>query len=121
MRLLSRRGETVQITRLLDYEFFNAVHAAEFTRAINKGAAQAALKRYDMDFREEVLELNTLELDASLELAKELTRKYTHTFGYRAFDVLHVATALLLDAELFLTFDRLQQKLALAEGLKSPW
>jgi len=38
--------------------------------------------------------------------------------GYRAFDVLHVATALTLSARVFLTFDGDQAALAKAAGLK---
>jgi len=38
--------------------------------------------------------------------------------AYRAFDVLHVATALTLGAKVLLTFDGDQAALAKAEGLK---
>jgi hypothetical protein len=39
--------------------------------------------------------------------------------GYRAFDILHVAAALLLEASDFLTFDAKQSRLALAVGLRT--
>jgi predicted nucleic acid-binding protein len=120
-RLIRRQSKTLQVTPFLDYEFYNALHAAEFTEALRKGSSQAALNRYRNDFSEGVLELSALELDACFEIAKELTRKYTASFGYRAFDVLHVAAALQMKAEMFLTFDRSQQRLALSEGLTSPW
>ncbi len=43
--------------------------------------------------------------------------KNTERLGCRAFDVLHVALALELECETFLTSDRIQRALARAEGL----
>jgi hypothetical protein len=40
--------------------------------------------------------------------------------GHRGFDILHVASALVVEAECFLTFDDNQRKLAQAEGLNVP-
>ena len=42
----------------------------------------------------------------------------TVTGGHRAFDILHVAAAVHLGADEFLTFDSNQRRLALATGLK---
>jgi len=52
--------------------------------------------------------------------AKRLSATYTLTGGHRGFDVLHVAGALKLGADQFLTFDGNQKKLAKAEGLVVP-
>ena len=43
---------------------------------------------------------------------------YTRANGHRAVDILHLATAIHLSAEEFLSFDGNQRKLATAEGLK---
>jgi predicted nucleic acid-binding protein len=51
-------------------------------------------------------------------LAERLSARHTGAHGHRAFDVLHVATALHLGAREFLTFDASQRKLAAAEKLK---
>jgi hypothetical protein len=40
--------------------------------------------------------------------------------GHRAFDILHLAGAFELEAEIFLTFDRNQAGLAKSLGLKTP-
>ncbi len=53
-------------------------------------------------------------------LAEELSAKHTETSGHRLIDILHVATALHLGAEEFLTFDSNQKLLAETEGLKVP-
>lgn len=53
-------------------------------------------------------------------LAEILSAKHTESGGHRFTDPLHVATALQLGAENFLTFDANQRKIALAEGMKAP-
>ncbi len=49
--------------------------------------------------------------------ARELSRRHAPSLGCRALDVLHVASALVLAADHFYTFDRDQAKLARASGL----
>jgi len=50
--------------------------------------------------------------------ARELARRYGPTQGCRALDALHVASALVLAADDFYTFDKDQAKLARAAGLR---
>lgn len=57
------------------------------------------------------------DLDAALELACALSAKHTERLGCRGFDLLHVALALDLHCEVFLTSDRVQGALARVEGL----
>jgi predicted nucleic acid-binding protein len=52
-----------------------------------------------------------------LTRARTLSEKHTERLGCRAFDLLHVALALELECEAFLTSDRIQGALARAEGL----
>ena len=49
--------------------------------------------------------------------AELLSGKYTLVGGHRSFDVLHVAAAVHLQADVFLTFDANQRSLALSAGL----
>jgi predicted nucleic acid-binding protein len=51
--------------------------------------------------------------------AEQFSARHTGASGHRAFDVLHVATALHLGAREFLTFDVNQRKLAAAAKLKA--
>ena len=60
----------------------------------------------------------TLDMDAAITLAANLSTKHTERLGARAIDLLHVASALTLESELFLTTDGRQAQLAKAEGLK---
>ena len=52
--------------------------------------------------------------------AKRLAEKQTLRLGTRTLDVLHVASALVLKADTFYTFDVNQRKMAKAEGLVVP-
>jgi hypothetical protein len=57
------------------------------------------------------------DLEVATELAQHLSEKYTERIGCRGFDILHVALALELECEAFLTCDKTQGDLADAEGL----
>ena len=57
------------------------------------------------------------DYDEALMRARTLSEKHTERLGCRGFDLLHVALALELECEAFLTSDRTQGTLARAEGL----
>jgi predicted nucleic acid-binding protein len=59
-----------------------------------------------------------LDMDSAVDRARRLSTGHTNRLGARAIDLLHVACALSLEAELFLTFDQRQSELAKAEGLR---
>ena len=58
------------------------------------------------------------DMDSAIELARSLSAKHTERLGCRGFDLLHVALALELECEAFLTADSIQGELARAEGLE---
>ena len=80
-----------------------------------RDAAFSRLERYLA--RRALLDV-TLDIDAAILLAVNLSTAHTERIGARAIDLLHVASALTLESELFLTTDRRQAQLANAEGLK---
>lgn len=59
-----------------------------------------------------------LDMDSALTRALQLSAAHGERLGTRAIDLLHVACALALESELFLTTDNRQAQLAKAEGLK---
>jgi predicted nucleic acid-binding protein len=59
-----------------------------------------------------------MDMDATISRAAKLSAAHTERLGARAIDLLHVACALTLESELFLTTDGRQAQLAKAEGLK---
>ena len=59
-----------------------------------------------------------LEHEAVMARAVKLSSAHTERIGARAIDILHVASALALESELFLTTDNRQSQLARAESMK---
>lgn len=59
-----------------------------------------------------------VDLDAVIGRAMDLAAAHTERLGARAIELLHVAGALALDSEVFLTTDNRQAQLAKAAGLK---
>jgi hypothetical protein len=116
--------------------FFLPLHALEVRnavlqrafhqrRSISSGERQhisrerdAALARVERLVVRRALFDVTLDMDAAMTLAAKLSRAHTERLGARAIDLLHVASALALESELFLTTDVRQAQLAKAEGLK---
>ena len=58
------------------------------------------------------------DMDPATDRARQLSATHSEKLGARAIDLLHVACALLLESEAFLTSDQRQATLARAEGLQ---
>lgn len=69
---------------------------------------------------EGVLQLVDRDITAVLTIAESLSKSRTHMGGHRSFDILHIAAALQLEADTFLSFDGNQNTLAAAKGLATP-
>lgn len=114
----------LQLTALLAYEFRQSHRFQAWRRAANPSEgvaladAQAALSQLEADLKQGLAVLAPCQLQDVLRRAEDLSTRHTIAKGHRSFDVLHVATALHLEAREFLTFDTNQRKLAAAEKLK---
>jgi predicted nucleic acid-binding protein len=100
-------------------ELTNAIHLRHFRREITPAEAKGVLDSVASDFVAGALSCIPVPA-AMFEHAEALAAKHTGRLGVRSLDVLHVAVALELQAEAFLTFDRRQARLARAEGLATP-
>lgn len=99
-------------------EIINGICLAAFRKLITVEAMSDALASFEEDFEEGRYVQADLLWRAALRRAGDLSRKHTPALGCRSLDVLHVASALELGLKNFLTFDRRQQKLAKAAGMK---
>ncbi len=99
------------------YELQNAIRFAAFRQAISSTDALASLAAFESDLRDGHLHLAHCDLAAVVTEAARLSERHTLSSGHRSFDVLHVATARLLKATTFLSFDANQRKLATAVRL----
>jgi predicted nucleic acid-binding protein len=105
---------------LTHFEFGNAVRFSEFRKAIPVGSAAQYLAGFEAAIAQGRLIVVTSNLADVVDEAKRLSSIRTLSEGHRGFDILHVASALKMNATHFLTFDENQKKLAEAEGLVVP-
>lgn len=114
---LRRSGLPITLNALSRYEFENALRFAAFRGAISRADALGALAAFESDLKKGNLQLAACDLDAVVAEATRLSELHTFTGGHRSFDILHVATARVLKATTFLTFDANQRTLANAARL----
>ncbi len=109
----------VLLTPFGELELTNAILLRLFRRELLPSKVKAAHALVRKDIEDGVLLLTPLA-SAVYGRAKQIARRRTPQLGTRTLDVLHVASALVLQADTFYTFDRSQGKLAESEGLIVP-
>lgn len=118
--------EPLHFTSLLEFEFIQAIrlqvwlHAADRKKGYSEREADQMIADWERDVAMGLNVLVPCDMDAVLRLARTFSLKHTALGGHRTLDVLHVATAVHLGAEEFLTFDARQRALAEHAGLSVP-
>lgn len=112
-----QRQVPIAVSVLNRYEFENAIRFAAFRKAIAQADALASLAAFESDSKNGLLQLASSDLTAVVAEASRLSELHTLSGGHRSFDILHVATAKLLKATMFLSFDSNQRRLAAAVRL----
>ena len=110
--------DALWISTFAQFEFLNAMALRVFRKEDPPAAYQSAVAAFEQDVRSGVFQLKPLP-EAVFVRARQLSRQTTPNRGTRASDLLHVATALEMGAEMLYTFDRQQAKLAHAMKLKT--
>lgn len=141
LRLITHETDSPQV--IAEYRrlqspklFFLPLHALEVRNAILQRAfhqrrsmpsgerahvareRDAALARVEHLLARRALLDVALDLDTVIARAARLSKAHTERTGARAIDLLHVAGALSLESERFLTTDVRQAQLAKAKGMK---
>jgi predicted nucleic acid-binding protein len=109
----------VLLTPFNQLELVNALLLRVFRKELSAGDVEAALAMFRRDLADGLFLFMTLS-EAVYGKAEQIARRRTPHLGTRTLDVLHVASALELQATTFYTFDHKQAKLAKTEGLKVP-
>jgi predicted nucleic acid-binding protein len=109
----------VLLTPFGELELRNALELRVFRGELTPSEVEAARAALREDIEKGIYALRPFP-GAAFERAKEIAHKRTARLGTRTLDILHVASALILQADAFYSFDRNQRKLARAEGLKIP-
>lgn len=99
-------------------ELINSITLALFRGDIPQQTAEGALDDLDHDLEAGRLHIADLLWRKALGQAAALSRLHTPKLGTRTLDVLHVASALVLDCRRFVTYDDRQAALAKAVGLR---
>jgi predicted nucleic acid-binding protein len=110
--------EPIHVGSLLRFEFANAVRCAAQRGAIQPQNATAALAAFDADIDAGVVVIPPVSWELVHAEAERLSNAQSWRTGHSSFDILHVATAVTLEAREFLTFDAKQAALAKVAGLK---
>jgi len=108
----------VLLTELGELEFVNALSLRLFRKDLPPSKADAALRGFRDDLENGVLRIVPIPPPAYPQAIRIATHR-TPLLGVRSLDLLHVAAAIALKAEMFYTFDLKQSKLAAAEGLRA--
>lgn len=102
---------------LHEIELKNALRLKVFRKEGTPTQVQASIRLMDRDLISNVLERAVLDWADVFGEAEELSHHHAASVGCRSLDLLHVASACLLEAKNFLTFDTRQMALALEAGL----
>jgi predicted nucleic acid-binding protein len=123
---LDKRTQPMPVSTLLLLEFRQSIRfqiqlfGKDRSKGFSSTEGTAMLRALQTDLAAGVMEMVAPDWADVHRIAEELSSKHTITGGYRLADILHVATAIHLGADQFLTFDANQQRLAEAEGMTVP-
>lgn len=114
---MSARRGSLHTTDFGEFEFTNAVSWRVFRKQILIGEQRAVLDSFSMDIDAGIIRVTPIPA-AAFTRAKQIALAQTPRLGNRALDVLHVASAMVLKADTFYTFDQKQSELAATMGLR---
>ena len=110
-------GAPVLISQLGELEAFNAFQLAVFRREISPQDAVDKRLLFEQDVKDGILTIMPIRASGLYSKTTELAARHSAILGTRTLDLMHVAAALLMGADTFLSFDERQRKAAVAEGL----
>ena len=124
LALKQQLEEPLHFTSLLEFEFLQAIElqvwlrANDRTRGYGRREADKMIADWEADVATGINRRVPFDMPAVLSLSKSLSLRNTSTGGHRTMDIFHIATAVHLGAEKFLTFDARQKILAGMAGLE---
>lgn len=113
---MAKASLPILISSLGELEFLNALSLRLYRKELGPSEAEAAREMFEEDIRTGIFQSSPLT-GLAFDRAGLIAQRQTPKLGTRTLDVLHVATALILNANTFYTFDRSQKALARREKL----
>jgi hypothetical protein len=117
---LQRQRAPLPFTGLHRLEFRNALRLRVFRKEITPEQRELGIQAMLSDLAADVFAYAEPAWPEVLLEAERLSAGHSESIGTRSLDILHVASALVLGARDFLTFDIRQGTLAKAAGLRLP-
>lgn len=117
---MNRQREPVIFSWLNQVEFRNSLRLRVFRKEISETERDRSLNLLLSDVSAGIFENVDFPQSSVLIETERLSAQFSQKLGTRGLDVLHVAMAVLLGCEHFLSFDTRQSKLARAAGLRAP-
>lgn len=115
---LKENNEAIPLTSFHELEFINAINLKLYRAEITPEATRVIRSRFEEHEKRGIYYRPQLDWPAIFIHAIDLSNKHSKKLGSRSLDILHVALALSIKADRFLTFDDRQTKLAALVGLK---
>jgi predicted nucleic acid-binding protein len=115
---IKKNNEAVPLTRFHELEFTNAIQLKQFRSEITEDETLRIMTKFKEHENKGIYYRPQLDWSEIFNYSVDLSKKHTATIGARSLDILHVASALSIKAEKFLTVDGRQSELATRAGLK---
>jgi predicted nucleic acid-binding protein len=113
---IESQDDPIPVGEVLQWEFFNALRLKVFWGEMNDATVDHLLALFDDRMRRGQYAVADIDRPRLSSDVREISR-HTGTIGSRSLDVVHVAVALQLEVDRFVTFDDRQRTLASTVGL----
>ncbi len=120
LELMEKQREPICFSWLNQVEFRNALRLRVFRKEISKVESDRSLNLLLSDLSAGIFSHIEIPQSSVLIETERLSARHSEKLGTRSLDILHVAMALSVGCQRFLSFDLRQVKLAKATGLKVP-
>jgi predicted nucleic acid-binding protein len=115
---LKENNEAIPLTSFHELELINAIHLKQFRTEITLEKNRLIMARFEEHEKSGIYYRPQLDWSDMFIHAIDLSKKHSSSIGSRSLDILHVASALSINADRFLTLDDRQIRLAALAGLK---
>jgi predicted nucleic acid-binding protein len=115
---LKANNEAIPLTRFHELELINAIHLKQFRAEISAEIVSLVISKLDEHEKKGVYYRPQLNWPNIFSHAIDLSKNHSKILGTRLLDIIHVASALAIKADRFLTLDERQSELASLAGLK---
>lgn len=117
-RWIKKNNEPIPLTGIHELEFVNAISLKRYRHEVSGDDMHRIMTRFTEHELRGIYYRPHIDWADILYNAVGLSKTHTQKTGSRSLDILHVASALSINAERFMTFDDRQSELAAIAGLQ---